>query len=297
MPIQSISLFCKSYRTDLKRTLRLAKSVEKFNADKIPFYISVPSEDLDLFADYLSGSTAKIISDDLIIQSNPKHDLKTIKALHGGTSQQIVKSEFWRLDFSDVYLCVDSDSMFIRDFHAADFFADSQTPYTVIDEGHELLDIAITTGKKDIVTNFYKEARQMQAIFERSGRCFSYGPNPPIWHRTVWESLEREYLAPRGMSFYDATMQAPVDLNWYGEALLKYQAIRLVPCQPLFKVYHYAWQLDRDLSAKINAEDWAQVYCGVIYQSAWDREMDWPHEPGTWSSKLARRLRRRLGRM
>jgi hypothetical protein len=297
MSTLSLALFCKSYRTDLKRTLRLAKSVEQFNADQIPFYVSVPASDVDLFTEYLAGTTARIISDDLIIQSNPKHDLQTIKALHGGTSQQIVKSEFWRLGYSDVYLCVDSDSMFIRSFRASDFFADAQTPYTVIDEGHELLDTAIATGKKDILTNFYKEARQMQQIFGRTGRCFSYGPNPPIWQRAVWESLDREFLTPKGMSFYDATMLAPVDLNWYGEALLKYQAIRLIPCQPVFKVYHYAWQLDRDLKAKIGTQDWAQVYCGVIYQSAWDREMDWPAEPGSWSSKLARRLRRRLGRM
>lgn len=282
---------------DLKRTFRLAKSVEKFNTDQIPFYVSVPAGDVELFAEYLTRTSARVISDDLIIQSNPKHDLQTIKALHGGTSQQIVKSEFWRLGYSDVYLCVDSDSMFIRNFRSSDFFADQQTPYTVIDEGHELLDTAIATGKKEILSNFYKESRQMQEIFDRNGRCYSYGPNPPIWHRAVWESLDKEYLTPKNMSFYDATMQAPVDLNWYGEALLKYQTIRLIPCQPIFKVYHYAWQLDRDLKAKIGTQDWAQVYFGVIYQSAWDREMDWPTEPGSWSSKLARRLRRRLGRM
>ena len=297
MTTPSLVLFCKSYCTDLRRTLRLAKSAEEFNLDQIPFYVSVPASDVGLFTEYLAGTAARIISDDLIIQSNPKHDLKTIKALHGGTSQQIVKSEFWRLGYSDVYLCVDSDSMFIRSFRASDFFADERTPYTVIDEAHELLDTAITVGKPNILTNFYKEARQMQQIFGRTGRCFSYGPTPTIWPRAVWESLDLEFLTPKGMSFYDATMQAPMELSWYGEALLKYQAIRFIPCQPLFKVYHYAWQLDRDLKAKISPQDWAQVYCGLIYQSAWNREMDWPAEPGNWSSKLARRLRRRLGRM
>lgn len=85
------------------------------------------------------------------------------------------------------------------------------------------------------------------------------------------------------MSLLDAILLAPLESRWYGEALLRYQAIPLMPCQPLFKVYHYAWQLD-------------QLYSGVIYQSAWEREMDWPREGGNWSSRLARRLRRRLGR-
>ena len=41
MSALTIALFCKSYRTDLKRTLRLAKSVEQFNADQVPFICAV----------------------------------------------------------------------------------------------------------------------------------------------------------------------------------------------------------------------------------------------------------------
>ena len=94
----------------------------------------------------------------------------------------------------------------------------------------------------------------------------------------------------------DAILLAPLESRWYGEALLRYQAIPLMPCQPLFKVYHYAWQLAQDRRANIGPDQLAQLYSGVIYQSAWEREMDWPREGGSWSSQLARRLRRRLGR-
>lgn len=47
------------------------------------------------------------------------------------------------------------------------------------------------------------------------------------------------------MSLLDAILLAPLELRWYGEARLRYQAIPLMPCQPLFKVYHCAWQLDK----------------------------------------------------
>jgi hypothetical protein len=90
---------------------------------------------------------------------------------------------------------------------------------------------------------------------------------------------------------------APVDLNWYGEALLKYKAIPLLPCQPLFKVYHYAWQLDDDTRANIGHVELSKIYSGVIYQSAWDRKMDWPSEGGALPSRIARRLRRLLRRV
>jgi len=99
------------------------------------------------------------------------------------------------------------------------------------------------------------------------------------------------------MNLMDAILMAPMESRWYGEALLRYRAIPLLPCQPLFKVYHYAWQLDRDRRAGIGPDQLAQLYSGVIYQSAWEREMDWPSEGGNWLSHTARRLRRGLGRM
>jgi hypothetical protein len=291
-----IAIYCKSYRTDVKRTARLTQSISKFNVDNIPFYVSVPSSDIELFKEHLKDSTATIIDDESIIKSSPKIALDKVLALPGGVSQQIIKSEFWRLGFSDSYVCADSDSMFIRPFYKSDFLIDGQNPYTVIDEGHELLDAAISTKRQRVLDNFFGEAILLEKIFGRSGRHYSFGPNPPIWSRRVWESLDTEYLTPNGMNYYDAIMKAPVDLNWYGEALLRYKAIPLHPCQPLFKVYHYAWQLDRETRKKIGPKELAQIYLGVIYQSSWDREMDWPQESGSLMSKLARRLRRKFGR-
>jgi hypothetical protein len=86
-------------------------------------------------------------------------------------------------------------------------------------------------------------------------------------------------------------------MRWYGEALLKYRAIDLLPSQPFFKMYHYAWQQKKDRREGIDIKQLANLYCGVVYQSAWEREMDWPSEGGNWLSHMARRLRRGLGRM
>lgn len=293
----AIVLYCKSYKGDVKRTQRLAISIDKFNEENIPFYVSVPRSDIDLFKKFLENCSAEIIEDETIISKNPRIQQGKIDLLHGNLSQQIVKSEFWRLGISDSYLCLDSDSIFIRPFNKSHFIAEDNTPYTVIDEGREILDVALSVGKTAVLENFYRESRQFQKIFNRTGRCYSFGPNPLIWSRFVWESLEREYLTPKGMSIYDAVLEAPIDNNWYGESLLRFKAIPLIPCQPLFKVYHYAWQMDKDTRAKIGLPELAQLYGGVIYQSAWDREMDWPSEQGNWLSRIARRMRRRLGRI
>ncbi len=292
----SLVLYCKSYRTDLKRAVRLARSVRQFNADAIAFYLSAPQADVALFREHLAGLGVEVIADELIVGRNPRLDPARLASLPGSLSQQIVKSEFWRLGIADSYLCLDSDAVFIRPFGRSDFLCENGLPYSVMDESRELLEAALVARKPEVVRNFFDEAASVQSRFERSGRAFAFGPFPVIWHKAVWESLEAQFLAPRAMSLLDAIELAPLESRWYGEALLRYQAISLMPCQPLFKVYHYAWQLDRDRRAGVGLEQLAQLYSGVIYQSAWEREMDWPREGGSWSSRLARRLRRRLGR-
>jgi len=47
--MENIILFIKSYRGDLQRCVALAESIEKYNKDNIPFYISVPTDDIELF--------------------------------------------------------------------------------------------------------------------------------------------------------------------------------------------------------------------------------------------------------
>lgn len=291
------ALYCKSYRIDLNRAVRLAKSIERFNVENIPFYVSVPPADVSLFKEHLTGLKVGVLEDDSIISKNPIIKLSDIHALPGHISQQIIKSEFWRLSLADVYLCLDSDAFFIRPFRHQDYLWNDNIPYTVLDEGHELLENALSTGKESIVKNFLRDAQLVKSQFARQGKTYSFGPFPVLWHRAVWESLENEYLQPNGISLLDAILKIPIESHWYGEALLRYKAIPLMPCQPLFKVYHYAWQLDQDMRANTGPTQLAQLYSGVIYQSAWERDMDWPSEGGSMLSRIARRLRRRLGRV
>jgi hypothetical protein len=293
----SLTLYCKSYRTDLRRVSRLAQSVARYNQEDIPFYVSAPRGDVQLFRQHLAGLPVHVIEDDEILALTPYADQDLAKTLPGHLSQQVIKSEFWRLGLSDAYLCLDSDAAFIRPFKSSDFLWRDGIPYTVMDEGHEYLESAFTSGKIQAMQDFEDEARRVQALFGRQGRAYAFGPFPLPWHRAVWESLERQYLRPRSMTLVDAIRIAPLESRWYGEALLSFGAIPLMPCQPLFKVYHYAWQFDRDRRHGISNDRLSRMYAGVIYQSAWEREMDWPSEGGSWLSRTGRRIRRALGRI
>jgi len=294
--MKALVLYCKSYRMDLKRVIRLAMSIQKFNDESIEFHVSIPLQDHELFLSHLSKLGVVLHTDEDIIAATGMSMPRVLK-LGGSSSQQVVKSSFWKLGLSTCYVCIDSDSFFIRPFGISDFLTPDGTPYTMLDEGHDLLEDAIQNGRPRIVEAFAKEAALVQSLFARQGKPYSFGPFPLVWHRAVWESLESNYLQPRGMNFADAITLAPIESRWYGEALLRYKAIPLVPTQALFKVYHYAWQHDQDRKRGVSTNDIARLYCGVIHQSAWEREFDWPQEGGQWLSRLGRRIRRKLGRV
>lgn len=295
--MSSIALYCKSYRTDLRRLLRLSDSVAQYNSTQLPFYVSVPQEDIPIFKEHLHDRAINLISDDEILRVIPRIDVSKAKQMPGNLLQQVIKSQFWQLGLSDAYLCLDSDAIFIRPFNASDFLATDGTPYSTIDEAHDLLEDATRQKRGRVYDDYAREAQEFQRLFERSGRRYSFGPFPLVWHTAVWKSLEDNFLTPKGMSFADAIAQAPIESRWYGESLLAYRAIALLPCQALFKVYHYAWQFDQDRRLGITITDLAKLYCGVIYQSAWERELDWPPGQHSVFSNLGRKIRRYLGRI
>jgi len=295
--MKPLALYCKSFRTDLRRVVRLAQSIRQFNDERLPFYISVPHAELPLFREHLAGLDVELVADEDILRASPRIDLAQVARMPGSVAQQVVKSEFWRLNLSKACACLDSDALFIRPFGQADFMTPDGTPYTMLDEAHDLLEDALRQKRQRVVDNFQREADLVQQLFGRPGRRYSFGPFPLVWHRDVWQSLDERYLQPKGMSFADAIAQAPIESRWYGEALLAYQAVPMLPCQALFKVYHYAWQFDQDRRRGVNEDHLAQLYCGIVYQSAWERHLDWPENGGSIASQIGRRLRRLFGRI
>jgi hypothetical protein len=295
--MSSFVLYCKSYSVDVFRARRLATSIKKYNVDNIPFVISCPKADRALFESQLLNFDITFVSDEDIVMSNPRHSITSMKDIPGHISQQIVKSEFWRLGLARTYLCLDSDCQFIRPFERKEFLASDGDPYTIMDEARELLMPAIAAGKGKVVDNLLREAAEIQKAISRPGKIYNFGPNCPVWDARVWLSLEENLLKPRNISFAELIVQFPNEMRWYGESVLKYGAIKILPSQPFFKMYHYAWQLRMEKKLGITETMLARLYCGVVYQSAWERQLDWPGEGGNLASRIGRRLRMYFGRI
>lgn len=288
-------LYCKSYRRDLFRVKRLLQSLGKHNIQAIPFYISTPESDKETLFELLGeGADFHWVSDESIVQANPSAPKDIEKTKPGGIGQQVIKSEFWRLGIAQNYLCIDSDSVFIRDFTKADFLAPDGSPYTVLHQNKELFQLATNRGYLRVERDLRKEAETVKALFGRVGPNYYCAPAPFIWSAKVWESLDAQYLRSKGMTLWDLITPDYPESLIYGEALLKYQAIPVRAIEPLFRIYHYDWQYYLSRRLDETEEKLKQNFIGVIYQSAWESELDFgaPNKP--FLSRVLKRSKRFL---
>jgi len=277
------------------RLKRLVESIKQFNDDQIPFYISTPQADKNLLIEILGAEGYQWIADEGIVVANPKGDLQRYKDMPGGLSQQIVKAEFWRLGLSENNLCLDSDSLFIRSFKQSDFITADNIPYTVLHQNKELFQISSNRGQDKVERDLRIEAERVKTLFNRTGPNFYGAPAPFNWSAKVWQSLDWEYLQIRGMTIWDLiTPQYPESLV-YIEALMKYRALPILAIEPLFRVYHYEWQY---FLMKHLGETQAKVakhYLGVIYQSAWEADLNFGKSQKSLPSRLLKKIKR-IGR-
>jgi hypothetical protein len=290
--LKDFVLYCKSYSEDFLRLQKLLRSIQRYNIEQISFYISTPGGERALLEGIIGKQGYIWIADEDIVSANPRASLAQYRAMPGGLSQQIIKAEFWRLGLAKNYLCLDSDSKFIRDFRKSDFVSNENVPYTVLHQNKELFQIASNRGHHKVERDLKIEAERVQKLFGRVGPHFYCAPAPFNWSAQVWQSLDQEYLQPKSISIWDLiTLDHPESLI-YGEALMKYHAIPLITVEPLFRTYHYDWQyfLMRRLGeteAKL-----AQNYFGVIYQSAWDTDGHLGSSNKSLPSRLLRRIKR-----
>ena len=263
-----IVLYCKSFHGDIQRCKILLDSIQKHNKDNIPFYISVPKDDIQLFKSVLGTTGYTLLTDDEILNSNLAQSWK---------NQQIVKMMFWKLGITDNYIVLDSDSYFIKDFYYRDFLVgfnnplDDVIPYTVM---HEQKDLFQWTAKHKEILGFnpqqsFAECRQpIMDLFDRKGRLYDFGPVPVIWSSKVWSSLEEEYIKPNNLTFEGLINTISSEFSWYGEWLLVRKPIELWPIEPIFKVFHYRLEYEQLKAMGYTEEHWAQNYLGVVMQSS-----------------------------
>jgi len=252
--MDKIVLFTKSYRGDLQHAIKLSESIQKYNVDKLPYYVSVPKEDVKIFKNALPYYT-RIIDDAEITNMN-----------HGWIGQQYVKSMFYKLELCEYYIVIDSDSYFIRDFYSDDFMYSKDIPYMVMHENVEFFEWfdrysdLFPFDYRDSYEEEYKSIRKFLGNGEK--KILDYGPSPFIWNREVWKEADDEFGIDSLLSKHSN------ELKWYGE-LTKYFDYPYKPCGPLFKCFHYKQQYQFYKQLGWEEKHFKKQYMGIVMQSNW----------------------------
>ena len=290
--MKDLVLYCKSYRKDFLRLRRLLKSISQHNLDQIPFYISTPFIDRDLLIELVGTQGYEWVSDESIIDANALAPNSIEKTKSGGLAQQVIKSEFWRLGLSTNYVCLDSDCIFITDFHSSDFLAADGNPYTVIYQNKEYFQLAVDRSYSKAPAHLKAEGNRVKALFGRQGPNY-YCPCPPfIWSAAVWKSLDEQYLEPRGQTFWDICTPEHPETLIYLEALLSFKAIPLYPIEQLFRIYYYDWHYYLLRRIGETPDKLKDNYLGLIYQSSWDLGLDYGRSQKSILSRALKRVKR-----
>ncbi len=237
------AIFTKTFRDDLRRFLKLLSSVEEFNVERIPYYISVPSADRQLFLDAIGSRQVHVLTDEEILGS---------KLTQSWKGQQLVKLQVWRTGFADAWFWFDSDSYFIRDFTVADFIRNDGSVALPASRSSHVLDthwesilaymddpsaFSLATAAEigcapalslraipafqrvaDALRRPSHDTRLLRIarFFGRTGCPLHYLPGA-IWTRTSLSSFEEQVLAPFGMSYEDLLRFSPWEGVWIGE--------------------------------------------------------------------------------
>ena len=265
--MHKLILYIKTYKPDFARAQNLLHSIEQYNADDIPVYISVNDKDYKYFKNNLSGKFTMMRDSDIVV-CKMKDDWR---------HQAIVKPQLYRLKICENYLCVDSDSVFIRPFKVVDFMYNDNTPYTIMHENKTFLDMLEILGMDSANIFHINAIKYIRERFGTHGKLWDYGPNPHLWSAKVWQHFNEIYLAEQKHtfeSFYRETELSalPHEAAIYGEYLLKTNLIDIMPVEGFFKVYHYKEQFEME-KPYFDVERLKKNYMGIVMQSNWNTDL------------------------
>lgn len=267
----NLGLYIKTFSRDFNRVARLVGSIKKYNVDDIPLFISCPAVELSTLKKLIGTQDITYCTDEDIYI--PKHSM-------GGWEQQmLIKMYACKTLPIENLLLLDSDAQFIKEFREADFIAYGNVPYTIIHENKQVSEYEKVLKNQDYQQNGYSKAvKAYRNIFGGSSiKIYDYGPNPHLWSKKVFESLEEDYLKPNKIDLETFSLSVKNTFNihfretlTYGEYLLAAQPIPIIPCGPFFKTYHWKEMYDFEKGTGLEVEDNIKSsYLGIIMQSNW----------------------------
>jgi hypothetical protein len=257
--MHNLVIFIKSHAPHRFYTKQLLETITTHNKDNIPVYMSIPKDQHQLFLDILAPGNYTILFDEDIIKREISQTWY---------AQQLVKMHFSEMGLCKNYFWIDGDSYFIRDFYISDFMYDNDTPYTTIHENKDLFQWMATQGNllDNVMNSYISDREKVRTLFGRTGKYYDW-TCPNLWSVKVFDHMREHYLIPNNLTFDDLLAHVPGELIWYGEYLLASEAIRIIPCEPWFKPFHYLQQMIDCKNQGNTEQTLSKNYLGIVMPS------------------------------
>ncbi len=266
--------FCITYEKDFNHLKTMVASFKIHNIENIPLIIAL-QDNTKSKNSVTGGGRIKKLEDKnikVILDSDFAYSYlldkkpKEIGFSLGYINQEIAKLAFFESKYAKHYLCIDSDTIFIRDFRKSDFFYDNKTPYIVLAEDK---DLHIAPYYKDFGTI---RRKQIERIFTYIGLDTSkirtcHGMQ--ILSSEVLKDFKEHFMIPNQLSYADLILYSPFEFSWYNAWFIKSKLINEAISEPLFKIYHTKEQFVLDKLAGQTIDAIKSQYIGVIFNSNW----------------------------
>lgn len=257
-----ICFMIKSYKRDLSYVEKLISSLNKFNSDSIETFIVIPRADFKLFKKFSSSIMHIVFEEDI-----PTELASTEYLQHrpGYMNQAIIKLAFHRLNFSEHYLCLDSDFEFLRAFRKSDFLTNEGTPYTVLVEDNELK-IDKTYFSQYWTGRSVSLKKIIDFLDMDSNEVWLTCHSAQIFSTLVLRDMDLKLLNPRKIDYLDLIKVSPYEFSWYSYYLQK-TGVHLRVREPYFKIFHTISQFGVHQKLGITTIDISRGYIGVVVNS------------------------------
>lgn len=272
MTMQKFSFMLKTYENDFIYAKRLIKSFSKFNEDHIHCFVVLPTISKDLFCSFFLTEELQDVTliDEESFQNLSEDSINGISV--GYINQEIIKLSFWEKGLCRNYMCIDSETQFIRPFFYSDFMHDDEVPFSVLFEDKEL--------KSDPLyyNTFWIER---QKCLDRIADELDFHEKPfktchgfQTFSSFVLKTFKDQFMKSKGYSYLDLMKISPYEFTWYNLWLQKSKVIPIYQVEPIFLTFHMKHHLMQSLMISRTLDDIARSYVGIVVNSNYAKNMD-----------------------
>ena len=263
--MENLIFYCKSFSRDFAHFGKLVETFNLYNRDNIKLVASVPENEVSLFKEFESPNI-QIISDESFAKDYMFKEAPSYCSL-GYANQEICKLVFFKTNLCENYLCLDSESVFIRDFYKADFMFDENIPYTVL-----VMDKDLCIEKDYNKRHWIPRQEKIKEIYDYIGlkddrlrTCH----NNQIFNCAVLKDLEDNLITPNKLTWAKLIDISPYEFTWYNAWFQKCKIIPEYAVEPFFKMFHIQEHYIFSHLHALSKKDIAKAYVGIIMNSSW----------------------------